>query len=857
MNMKKIISCLMVGVACLTVNSCYNDSFLNERMEGQENKLAQLDKRVHDLEDALAFIKDAEKNGLIILNVEDVMDGEEVIGWTISFSDGSKYTLYNGKDGEQGPQGEQGEPGSGESVTINVEDGGDYWTVTIGETSYVFAKLVDFSLAFDKTDFVVSAGQTVKVAYSVAGVQDGDKIFVEAVASGNWKAAPVQGEDAISVTAPDPFVEGKVIVVAANGRGKSDMKALYFTGVEFTVVNATTTTPVSADGASEVEVTVTSNVDYTVSIPAEATWITLVETKSLTKTLVFALEKNTGAMRSATISLLDSSNIAVQTFEIVQAGNSYNTVTVTLAEGEAEGFEWQGNEVFSVRLSKNNADPAVYDRWVFYAKEAAADMPIYATNNGSFGPLDTWNFGKYIAYPLMDAAFEKFQVGELVMLNGAEEGAIRMNNGFYGTAEHPMQCMPLLGVQGEGRNYSFHAVTGFLAVTATGLSKLTSQVELYAPGKKLWGNFVLSGEPGKEYIAMAESEASYDQRIYISYSDMAAQTTFIFPVAVGTLPAGTTISLIGKEGDPVGSMSLPEDVTISRNTLTTVDDILEQIQDFSATYELKGNSAQIEADVTLGESATACKLILADTEDAAKSLLDDGSSSAIATLTESAEVTLKMDEVAKSGQCALVIRTYDGTEVKEEYTQTLYILKPDDAATLCKKHNTTGGDNYTGSYTFQPGDIVYNNLWLTEFDGINLLSNTNHGITAGHRLFTVLYWLKNDPGKWAGSASPEVSKVYAPDTIYNGSGSFSFTVGNGTDDTENWPIFEYGKAEVIIYSVGETGEQNLATQLNFVIDEGYVDVNGIAIKARFNNPETSVAKASATYATSVKEVRAE
>ena len=53
MNMKKIISCLMVGVACLTVNSCYNDSFLKERMEGQENKLAQLDKRVHDLDHQL------------------------------------------------------------------------------------------------------------------------------------------------------------------------------------------------------------------------------------------------------------------------------------------------------------------------------------------------------------------------------------------------------------------------------------------------------------------------------------------------------------------------------------------------------------------------------------------------------------------------------------------------------------------------------------------------------------------------------------------------------------------------------------------------------------------------------------
>ena len=166
----------------------------------------------------------------------------------------------------------------------------------------MFPKVVDFAIAFEDIQQGASAGQTVNVPYTLKGVVEGDEVLVEAIANGNWIANPVEGKQEIAVTAPDPFVNGKVIVVAANGRGKSDMKALYFSAAEVTVVNATTTTPAVAD-AGDVTVSVTSNVEYTVSIPAAATWITYNPTKAFTRELTFELEENTGVTRSATISL--------------------------------------------------------------------------------------------------------------------------------------------------------------------------------------------------------------------------------------------------------------------------------------------------------------------------------------------------------------------------------------------------------------------------------------------------------------------------------------------------------------------------------------------------------------------------
>ena len=668
---------------------------------------------------------------------------------------------------------------------------------------------------------------------------EGDEVLVEAIASGNWIANPVDGKKEIAVTAPDPFVDGKVIVVAANGRGKSDMKALYFSAAEVTVVNATTTTPAVAD-AGDVTVSVTSNVEYTVSIPAAATWITYNPTKAFTRELTFELEENTGVTRSATISLIDSRDIAIQTFEIIQAGKSYKDVFVTVGENEVEGFAWQGAEVFSVRLLRNSDSKA--DRYTFFSKEPADTMAIYSSGM-EFGPSATFDFGEYIFYPFSNSIVPTFNLGTM-WSQSTTPASVYMGAEFYGTAAKPMQSMPLIGVKGDKRVYTFHAATGFLKLKVTDVNSALAYVEVKAPGKKLNGTFALSGEAGAEYLAMAESETAAEQIVKISYSDIAdaEEATFIIPITVGTLPAGTTITARNANGDDLGNMSLTEPLEIARNVLSDAGSFAMEAN-YGANFTLSGTAAAIKANVDIVRSASSVKLVLADTADDGYSILNEGTSEAIATLTADGEVTLSSAEVSKSGACVLVVRTYADTQVQETYSANLYCLKADDAAVICKKHETTGSNSYTGSYT---------NLELVEFDG---MTSAGAAVTTDHRIFTTLYWLKDNPAKWAGTANPEFSAGPGLATIYDGSGYFSFTVGTGDGvDDNDVPFFYYGDAMVILFSSANENE-SYPQNLRFVITEGrsdkYVDVNDTYLFARFYNPSVSGARASNAYASNV------
>ena len=613
-------------------------------------------------------------------------------------------------------------------------------------------------------------------------------------------------------------------------------------------MNATTTTPAVAD-AGEVTVSVTSNVEYTVSIPAAATWITYNPTKAFTRELTFELEENTGVTRSATISLIDSRDVAIQTFEIVQAGKSYKEVYATMAENEVEGFAWQGAEVFSVRLVKN-ADSKP-DRYTFFSKEPADTMAIYSSGM-EFGPSATFDFGEYIFYPFANSIVPTFNLGTM-WSQSTTPASVYMGPDFYGTAEKPMQSMPLIGVKGDKRVYSFHAATGFLKLKVTDVNSALAYVEVKAPGKKLNGTFALSGEAGAEYLAMAETSQEAEQIVKLSYSDIAdaEEVTFVIPITVGTLPVGTTITLYNSNDEALGNIELAEPLTISRNELADAGSIAMEAN-YGATFTLSGDAAAIKANVDIIRSASSVKLVLADTADDGYALLNEGSSEAIATLTADGEVTLSSAAVSKSGACVLVVRTYAGTKEKETYSANLYCLKADDAAVICKQHAITGDNDYTGTYTFAASkDYEHANLELVEWDGMTSAGAT---VTTDHRILTTLYWLKENPAKWAGTAEPTCSAGPGLATVYDGSGYFSFTVGSGDgDEGNNVPFFYYGNAQVVLYSNSDKGSYPL--YLRFVISPGEtktrVDLNDDYVLARFHNPNVSGGHASNTYAANV------
>ncbi len=107
---------VLTGLAGMTV-SCNKDEInsLNDRVTKVENALADLQTQI--------------TNGAVITNVESTANGVKV-----TLSDGSSFTLTNGKDGADGQNGANGQDGA---------DGQDGSVVTIGENGNWFIDGVD------------------------------------------------------------------------------------------------------------------------------------------------------------------------------------------------------------------------------------------------------------------------------------------------------------------------------------------------------------------------------------------------------------------------------------------------------------------------------------------------------------------------------------------------------------------------------------------------------------------------------------------------------------------------------------------------------------------------------------------
>lgn len=110
---------VLTGLAGMTV-SCNKDEInsLNDRVTKVENALADLQTQI--------------TNGAVITNVESTANGVKV-----TLSDGSSFTLTNGKDGADGQNGANGQDGA---------DGQDGSVVTIGENGNWFIDGVDTGL---------------------------------------------------------------------------------------------------------------------------------------------------------------------------------------------------------------------------------------------------------------------------------------------------------------------------------------------------------------------------------------------------------------------------------------------------------------------------------------------------------------------------------------------------------------------------------------------------------------------------------------------------------------------------------------------------------------------------------------
>jgi len=331
-----------------------------------------------------AFVT-AHENDLYIKNVTEVSDGFTVTftnGLTYTLKNGEKGNKGDkGPQGDQGIQGPKGEDAVAPIVSVKLDtDGGYYWTlngewiivdgkkvsalgvtpqlkiqdgkwmicyggdkweevgpaydystaITITEdeaavyltlhdgTQFVIDKVPGFSFKVESTDVAVSAGKNVDLKYTLS---DGDE-SVRFEVRGTFQAEVVPADvnsGVIKVTIPETIEKGYILVTAVKN-STSEFKAQYIE-IEEGVLTLSTDTYTIPEFGEVINVPVRTNLEYEVTIPADATWVTLVETKAVRDEVVsLVVAANEGETeRSATVTIAAKDGSVSKTVAIVQS----------------------------------------------------------------------------------------------------------------------------------------------------------------------------------------------------------------------------------------------------------------------------------------------------------------------------------------------------------------------------------------------------------------------------------------------------------------------------------------------------------------------------------------------------------
>ena len=287
--MRKLLWIVTLFVTALSFSSCekpYDDTEIWNSVNSLEQRMT-----------AMETVVNAYEKKLFIESVTQIENG-----YIISFSDGSKVTIINGKDGLDGAPGKDGD--------TYIEG------ITIGENEVTF-KLTDgkqfsiplyssLSIKFDTESIVMASNSTREVQYTVESILN--DISIEVISSADIKAKAIVDKDN-SMTGRIEIKFGatideysKVVVLVSNGE-KVIMKTLKFEQEEIKVFDETNIS-VSEEGG-EVELLYLSNVECEVIIPDSVDWISIAPaTKALEqRSIKLLLEPNTEYYRSSIVTL--------------------------------------------------------------------------------------------------------------------------------------------------------------------------------------------------------------------------------------------------------------------------------------------------------------------------------------------------------------------------------------------------------------------------------------------------------------------------------------------------------------------------------------------------------------------------
>ena len=296
--MKKIISMLFVS-ALLVCCGQYDDTAIQEKLDSQDARIEALAAEIAEL----GQIVDAMKAGDYVTGVEPIIEGGVTVGITVTFHSSPSATILFSTGG------------SGNGIASAVLEGSVLvLTLSSGETMRLPVTTVPV-IALAKDTVLVLAGKSATVGYTVAGGDEGNS--VQTLVEGLWAAKAVPSGTAagnITVMAPDPCSDAKVVAVVTSAAGLSSFRTLLCREALFSVAKASY--GVESD-AGQLKIPVVNNIGaYTVVIPTEATWISTVSAAEDELTLAF--EENTESERQATVKLKNDAYQAEVSFKIVQ-----------------------------------------------------------------------------------------------------------------------------------------------------------------------------------------------------------------------------------------------------------------------------------------------------------------------------------------------------------------------------------------------------------------------------------------------------------------------------------------------------------------------------------------------------------
>lgn len=143
--MKRIIVTLSIVAAVLSACSkAYDPTQLDEeiaKLEERAEDLVSLANRINTNITALKGLSEAVKDNLRITAIEEVKEGDVLVGYKLTLTDGSDLTVYVGKDGLDGEDGLDGKPGyegtdgyvgqDGKVPVVGMKEfeGKQYWTL--------------------------------------------------------------------------------------------------------------------------------------------------------------------------------------------------------------------------------------------------------------------------------------------------------------------------------------------------------------------------------------------------------------------------------------------------------------------------------------------------------------------------------------------------------------------------------------------------------------------------------------------------------------------------------------------------------------------------------------------------------